>query len=285
MGAPVIEITPAKYNAKFGKLVKKDWAVRTNKMMQAVPYAAAHSTKRAILARIPDKEEYAKYKNSFHVAKIKGSVFSGGASYSVYSDVKAASSKQHHRDVDTTGSVVYVTPNSRRLAKKDPAVLVLQEFNPWTMDTIPFFPERVSATLIVRKVSEREMQSVAEDRKRQEYKWRKQLTKLGVKMATALQRQKQKKQVKLVPDIMFAAARLEFGSGNIKANPHWKPSIEEAVDAKTGEMAEVQKKFVKALGRFADTGWKKYPPKTATIDASKAKSFVPWQKRLGVRIG
>jgi len=91
------------------------------------------------------------------------------------------------------------------------------------------------------------------------------------------------KNLKGVPDLVFTALRLEFGQGNFKPKPHWRPALWTLKRAGLPKLLK-DPNFAKTVCDPNFKGWMSWPKKTSKrISAKVAKSFVPFQKKLGIK--
>lgn len=100
----------------------------------------------------------------------------------------------------------------------DPVREILENFGPWTTDTIPFVPSRRAAIVIAKEVSEKEVQK---QRKRIQDDWNKIKSKLVVYGIAFEDRIVVHRKLRVVRDIDVDALRYEFVSGD----SHWRPSL------------------------------------------------------------
>jgi hypothetical protein len=166
-----------------------------------------------------------------------------------------------------------------------PAIEVLERYNPWTIDTLPFQPERSEAMIISRKVDRREADRVSKLRKRDTPQWRAELDRAGVRNIKKDRQIKPPKSVKTIPDVAFEALRLEFGLGGVKGHAHWRPAILRLVHGGVKHEVRHKKDYAKTLTSLKFRGWKKWPTRTRhKIRIAEAQKYVPFQKKLGIRV-
>jgi len=129
---------------------------------------------------------------------------------------------QRLRSVDVKRTVLYVRPKVRGGEVVEPATVVLERSNPWTMDTLPYEPSRFEASMLSRRVTEKEAR-VIESRRRQELREvRQELKDLGVQLRPP---SKALLSRRVTRDIAFEVLRYEFGIPPIPGRSHWKPAI------------------------------------------------------------
>ncbi len=129
---------------------------------------------------------------------------------------------QRLQSIDVSRTVLYVRPRSVGGEVVSEAAVVLSRHNPWTMDTIPYEPNRREASILSRRVTDREVQPIESQRRRDLESIKTELRSLGVQM-----RPKGKVLLsrRVSRDIAFEILRHEFGVPPIVGRAHWRPSI------------------------------------------------------------
>lgn len=260
--------------------IVKTWNERTRKLLKMIPYLAAEFVLREIRSRLPRTEEMRAYKQALEAAQVLGVPDN--------EPVTAVRLNQFHRrirKIRPDRNVLYVKPREHSIKKTKPEVLVLERFSPWTFDTIPFVPEKADATLISRKVSVIEVRMIAKKRKTDKVKWRRELASTGWKPSREKEDVKPKRKSKAIPDIVFQVLRMEFGLGDERSVPHWRPSIR--LLTRSGIRRIIRQ--VRGLNRlFTDPSfrqWEKWPPRTANrVRLQEARGYAAFQRKLGVRV-
>jgi len=274
-----VKITNLPGNYGVYKLVR-EWPERTAKFMDFFVYLAAKQTFENIQGKIPGGDEWKAYKRSLVLARVMGTAVLEPA-YVIKAKLKGGGGGRA-KQKEPAKEVVYVRP-TKRSRKKDKAVAVLEKYGPWTWDTLPFAPSKRHAVLVTRKVREREMMKISEQRKKDKNKWQKALNAVGARLRKrSLAHTNVPRKAKVVPDIAFEALRLEFGMGGGKSKSHWRPGIQSFLNSGLkGIMA--RKDIRQAFLDPAFGGWKSWSPGTeATSNPKEAKSFVPFQDKLGI---
>lgn len=254
--------------------VTKSWPRRTRALRKRLAYEAAMKTKAGLLERLPNGPDQAVYRNSLDVVEV--SVGGNDYAYAVRSNPGAVGTSK----VDAPNTLLYVRSRPR-LTRPDPAVQVLEQYNPWTMDTLPFTPDGTKAIVTSKKVAGNTVTKIRKARRKDEYKWRPAL--LSVGKAVTSSRTSRIKTPKAVPDIGYAAFRLEFGLGE-KPAPHWRPTLQDLKTSGIKRMARNPK--IKMLFTNASfTGWKRWEKihTASKIRPGEARKFVPFQRKLGIR--
>lgn len=259
-------------------LRRREWGARVDKVMAMIAYQTATAMKDLVAGRIPTKDDYATYADSLEVVRVAGVSPEDGVAFAIRVKPRA----RRVRQVDSKKVVLYIRPR-RRLARTPPQIEILEKYNPWTLDTLPFMPKKREALVIMRRVNGREVTKIAEQRKRDKSEWRKDLSRVGVLPAQKGTQPKLGRHAKAVPDVAFEALRLEFGLG-VQPKPHWRPALRQFLPSGFQGMLRKMPGLKAALTKPNFYGWRKWPPKTRNrIRVQDATSFMPFQKKLNVR--
>lgn len=131
-------------------------------------------------------------------------------------------SSQRLRSVDVKRTVLYVRPKVKGGKVVEPATVVLERNNPWTMDTLPYEPSRFEASMLSRRVTEKEARQIEMLRREDLRAIRIELKGLGVQLRPTA---KVLLSRRVTRDIAFEVLRHEFGIPPIQGRAHWKPAI------------------------------------------------------------
>jgi hypothetical protein len=275
----MIRVTPNEGFKQAQKFLRRqEWNPRVNKLLGMLAYQAATEVCARVVERIPTKDDYSTYANSLEVVRVSGVNPEEGAAYAIRSKPGA----RRVRQVDSQKVVLYIRPR-RRLARTPPQIEVLEKYNPWTLDTLPFMPKKREALVIMRRVNGREVTKIGEQRKRDRPQWRKELSRCGVLPAKKGTKPKLSRHSKALPDVAFEALRLEFGLG-MQPKPHWRPALRQFLQTGFQGMLRRMPGLQAALTKPKFMGWRKWPPRTAhRIRVQDATSFMPFQQKLNVR--
>ena len=174
--------------------------------------------------------------------------------------------------------VLYVRSRKRRAVRVAPEIEVLVRFSPWTPDLLPFFPSKRQAVLVYRKVSREEVDGVRDSRIKDAPQWRAALASAGV--PTTKPRPAPLK-VEVTPDLVFYAARQEFGGGKRRASKLWRKAVRRLVGSGVSSMMR-RPGVDKLLSDPRDTGWKKLAKISVArrITVQQVEGFAQFQKRL-----
>jgi hypothetical protein len=197
--------------------------------------------------------------------------------YSVFVDTGFGAAKK----VDGQSTLLYIRPLKTRLRRSDPAVLILEQYNPWTLDSLPFLPKTELAQIISRKVPKSVVRMVTKERYRDKTKWRVALQKTGYKEPHK-SRKPLKKYPKAYPDVLFEVLRMEFGVGG-KPVPAWKPAARWTVKSGFSTTFRKNPKLLKAITDPEFFGWQHWPLKTRRkMPVALTKQSKDFARRLGV---
>jgi hypothetical protein len=255
------------------------WAERSAHFQKLLPYLAAHYVKHSILEHVSKEEEWAPYRASLDIAKVVG----GPKGLTVYA-LRSNPRHRHIRRIEAPKTVLYVRAK-RQLRRVKAEISILERFNPWTLQTIPFLPSRAHCVLISRRVSKGEVERVTKARVKDRPRWRRALDRTGHREVKKDRRLKLPKKVHTVPDVAFEALRLEFGLGGVKGKPHWRPSIRRLISTGFKSMLRRDPHLKQTFTHAGFRGWKHWPPPTRhKIRMAEARNYLPFQRKLGIRI-
>lgn len=131
-------------------------------------------------------------------------------------------SSQRLRSIDVKRTVLYVRPKVKGGVVVEPATVVLERNNPWTMDTLPYEPSRFEASMLSRRVTEKEARQIEMWRREDLRAIRIELKDLGVQLRPPA---KVLLSRRVTRDIAFEVLRYEFGIAPIQGRAHWKPAL------------------------------------------------------------
>jgi hypothetical protein len=247
----------------------KNWKPYRENVQAQVMYDGADSVLAEMLQRVPSGKEFSDYKRSLELFQLG----SKGEGFGVRADPKGRRVKK----IEVQQSLIFIKAK-RQMKKPKRAVVILERHSPWTADTIPFMPHSADATVILRKTTKRDVKFVAKARSKDRRVWLKALAKAGVKPS--------KKPVPIsagmtaVPDSVFTGMGLEFGLGNQKPFPHWRPAIHRLMQSSLKKI--VRKRAITSA--FSDLDYTKsrnvdmeaeeppYPRRKTTSNGSSLRS-------------
>lgn len=228
---------------------------------------------------IPSSRDYKDYKDSLRVSQVKR--MSGVED--VYT-VDAAPGTKKTEQLSPKNTILIVKPKmgaKGALGK----IRILQKHNPWTADTIPFYPSVADALVISRKVRPQEVAHIRNKRNRDSSKWRSELASVGAAERKTGRITRTARSGKSVPDVAFQALRLEFGMGGSKARAHWRPAILEMTRRTLPKKFKKRTKFDKAMSDPRNVEWVSWPKRTgSTLQEGDVRRFKEFQDKLGLRM-
>ena len=260
--------TPSKRN-NFRHI--RELEERKNSLLRSVPYAIANSVYEDLIRNIPNKGDYKELKDKLTLSEV--GVGKQGA-FSVYISTKGRSVKK----TDASRTAIYVRVKKKRT--KDLAIQILEDRGPWTMDTIPFWPDKGEAIIVQRKVTAREIDVIAKRQEKVKSKIRRELTRVGTRIPTN-KKMKVSRKNKAVPDLAMLALDLEFGGEGTRSKPVWRQALKRARSSGVQSLGKSEPHIRDAWYRPNSKSWKNWPKTKSKIGATMAGNFVSFQKRLG----
>jgi len=136
----------------------------------------------------------------------------------------------------------------RRLVNE--AAGILAKHSPWTMNTLPYEPDRTAASIRALRATSAEVQKIEAERQKELPAVQKQLQKAGIKQFRAA---KDRVGRKVTRDIGFEVLRREFGIQS-RASAHWRPAIR---TARTEHVDTALKNLLRWLTVPSEKRWQK----------------------------
>lgn len=244
------------------------WGLRAGGVMRRSAYSLARQVESDVLDRLPTEAD--SLKKSLRVREITG--LKGGYGYALMSLTKPKEVEEIKGDTE----ILYVQP--RRIQARIPQeVVILEEYGPWTIDTIPTWPNPRYARVITRKVRPQIVKRTRKEREDDRREWE-------AEFANTQARRGRKLKVnavrKVIPDVAFESLKYEFGIG-APPKPHWRPALIRAKDPTS--LRAVAKKVGPMLTDPTNQKWSQRPT-AGSVGVSKIGNLVPFQKTLGVHI-
>jgi hypothetical protein len=181
--------------------------------------------------------------------------------------------------------VVHVSARASFRKALSGTMRVLEEYSPWTMDTLPIQPDEKTTIVITRKVSEATVDRVRKQRKRDRREWLAKLQGEGARRTRKERVGQDLSNMRAVSDLVFESLRIEFGLGGESGSPHWRPYLTHMASGKGPRVLSKQRGYLRAMTSLSFTGWRMWPPPVnESITVMRARAFVPFQERLGIRV-
>lgn len=242
---------------------------RSRKMMSQLSYDAASEVKETLQRKIPGSSEYDTYRNSLSVEK-----FAGIGKIQDSFGIVATPKTEKARNQKANATIVFIKSRNQ----KSKTVAILEQFSPWTLDTLPFKPSQKQAVVRFRKVTPAEYEQIKQQRTQDRPRWSAALQRLPGTLD-------QEPELKGFPDVGFTALRLEFGLGGEPAVAHWRPAISDFVDRQINEFSRKGSKYNKVFSQLRNNAWMTWPTEVKKKHTySKIKKYREFSKRLGVKV-
>ena len=270
-----------RFRGGMGKLAElvKDWPERMSHVAPQLAYLSADFLRRYVRAKLPKGQNYRAYRSGLEVARVKG-LQKGEYAYAVHIDMKNRLVKK----VRPRKVLLEIHPK-KRATRTNPEVAILEKYNPWTYDSLPFTPDPRFAFVVTKKVRPKQVSAVTEKRKRDRNKWSKELARVGVREVTKSNRVKIPKNVTFLPDLALEALKLEFGMGGTKPKPAWRTGVSSLARGGFRAFSQNPQFFGLPFVRPSYKLWRKWPSKTRhTINTVEARKYIAFQKKLGIHI-
>ena len=269
-----IDIRESPSTLKNFRLVR-ELEERRKKLLRAVPYAVAQTVYDDLMSGIPNTPEYKEMKKNLEVAEVRAGKKGKSAAYTVHAPTKSRRVKK----TDVSRTAIYIKAK-RRLNPMDPAIKILEDHSPWTMDTIRsfgFWPKNTKAVIVQRRVKAQEVDRIRKERTAEKAKIRRELEKVG-KRIPARKGLGISKKSKAIPDIGIQALALEFGSDGKRGKPVWRTDIG---GVSGGGIRRLPNRFPEIKKIWFDPNQKRrWPPRVQKTSSSEASKYMAFQKRI-----
>jgi hypothetical protein len=273
-----LRITPDKENKDVLRMLELNWKKRFENLKAQIVYRAASSFLDTIRKKVPSTTDTKQYLDALELVRIKG-LPDAAVGYAIRSKPKKARGSK----LGTDSTIIYV--QARRSPKRlNPEVATLVRHSPWTLESLPFMPKKSDALLVYRKVSARTVEKVTKARKKDSRKWVRELSRKNIKPKNSKRKWNSGNSgLKSISDIAYTALNMEFGTGGVSAQPHWRIAASVLKRKEIGNMIKGQD-FARSVTKPESKTWVTWPKKTQkSISATVAKTFVPFQKKLGIK--
>lgn len=257
----------------------KEWPERMEHVQPMVPYLAADYVHKYIRSKLPRGADYRAYRQGLEVAKVRG-VGEGEVAYVVQVNM----SSPLVRKIRPNQILLYVHAK-KRATRTDPAVAILEKYNPWTVDSLPFTPDPKLGYVKTKKVRGTIVVKTTTARQRQRSAWSRELNNVGHRDIHKDRRLKIPKKVQILPAIALEAMKLEFGLGGSKQRPFWRLGVRHALQGGIQHALRNPKYLVFPLTKPSYKLWKKWPPRTKHfVQVAQVKKYGDFQKKLGLHV-
>lgn len=267
-------VTGGPNTSEMQKLMRS-WKGRSRALRRFVAFSMAKQAYESLQDKIPKGEAWNAYRTSLQIAEVPG--LKNADSFLIRANPRSRTVS----DIDAPITLLYIRSRPR-LRRIPPKVKILEKYNPWTLQTLPFTPSRMDAVVVSRKVTKREHDQVQRARIKDQMRWRKDLTGVGVRVPVV--RPDKQKSAKTIPDVAHEAFRLEFGIG-VKSEAHWRPSVQHVMRQGIRDLKR-DRRITASMIKPSFTLWRSWGKIKARtkVRASEARDFVPFQRKLGIRV-
>lgn len=256
----------------------REWQARARAVRRQFLFRAVSKAYDDLLGLIPsDRKEL---RGSLRMDRIRGLPDSLDG-YLIHSVPKGRGISKAEEE----STVIYVSVKDNLMKAPPESMIILEDYSPWTMETLPYAPDPKTTDVISRRVSPREVGRVRRMRKRDKPEWKRRAIKAGVKVAGAGLAPRPRG-MEAIPDTAFESLRLEFGLGGEPAKPHWRRAILKLALRGGAGMIARKREFTRAMTNLSFNAWERWPRRTTKFaTVATAKKYVPFQKKLGLRVG
>jgi hypothetical protein len=268
----VIQVTRDRRWRNVLKLTS-EWPERTKYLTAQLPYLAASHLREEVEGGLPTSSEWKDYRESLEVVEARAT----GKQSPAFA-VRAFASARRLSRFDASKVVLYVEIR-KRMRRVPPELSVLARFSPWTVSTLPFSPNPSEARVISRKVSTREVRVIERDRLADETKWGPELQRAGIRKER--DPKKRLKGLKVLPDRLFEALRLEFGLGGQKSVPAWRRGLSTLRGTGVSRLARKDVTLARAFLDPRWDGWKRDARNLPVVSVNRLRRLGRFQRMLG----
>lgn len=263
-------------NARFMRLLR-ELPKRAEVLPAVLPYLAAKYTYNKIKSQLPQGSQFKAYRAGLELVRVRGG---SGFSYSIRIDPK----NRFVKTVKPHQVLVNVRIKESRTMVVSEEIRILTKYNPWTLDSLPFMPDRRQAQLVTQKARPSEVAKVTQERNSQKGQWQVELARFGIKPTPRAKKIVYSKRMETMPDIVIRALQMEFGLGREQKTAIWRTAISTLKSGGLRAIVKQKKYWVFPLTGLSNTLWKKWPPKTRrTISTAEAKKYVAFERKLGIK--
>lgn len=207
--------TEQKPNNKNAYKLMEQWPLRLKAFIKALPMQVAGDVFEDVKKFAPS--DIPSYPDMLDLAQ-----FPEQQGWNIVGVVAPSGTTSHRlRSVDVQRTVLYVRPKVIRGLAVSVAAVILERNNPWTMDTLPYEPQRREATVVSRRVSEKDVRRIETER-------RQNIRDVVVELRRAGAQIRPKGKVllerRVSRDLAFEVLRREKGIGG-PGKAHWRPAV------------------------------------------------------------
>lgn len=214
---------------------------RVRAIMRHFPSEIAEMCLEDVKSRAP--KHIAGYASSLEVQQFNLPGIS--AASGIIASSKAYGHKVSENDPDT--SVIYIEPKKVK-GEFDAGATVLARYNPWTLDELPYEPDKKVANVLIRQVSEGEIRYTRLRLRSVSRQISDDLAEIGIRSQSGIRRMVGRK---VTRDLTFEVLRAEFGIGP-HHDAHWRPALRRVV---TVHAPKTMDRMYRWLAVFSEKRW------------------------------
>lgn len=209
----MIRITKNQQWKQFERLFNKDILKRYEWFLWEFSHRLTLQVNDYLLGRLPDVIGDVEYKKRLAVAEIRDKKMK------VWWAIAARAFDMSELEIDPGRTIFKVS--TRMKIKNDPVADILQDYGPWTLDTIPWVPVLRQAAVVAKTVTAKEVNETYLDNRRN---WKEISALLENYKIDTMPRQMVLSRLRAVTDLSVQAIRMEYGLEE-GSSPHWRPAI------------------------------------------------------------
>lgn len=222
-----------------------------------------------LLGRIDEIKGAESYKKRLVIAEIRHSNerawFAIAAKAISISDAKKESKNQ----------ILKVVKRFKLKDERDPIQEILEQYGPWTEESIPFVPSQRQAMIVVQNVSEEKYDEVLKRNAADIVEYTKLMSEFKINTQPRFD---VKSKLKVVKDLEIQALKIEYRKVP-DGKPHWRPSIKYG---KTQGLRKLMtdKDLIRSMTEASFIKWKTRKHLRIKITASEYKIFDKFQRAI-----
>ncbi len=266
-------------DAKRAFQMVREWPTRWKNFKSELVYEMADYVYEGVSKKIPSAAEFKSYRKALRVSQITG-LPSDTVGYAV-------EARANDKEMESASRVIVYVRAKKAMPGTRNRAEVLERFNPWTLDTLPFMPTKDEAVLVRRKVRIKQVAEVARDKRATKSQWMPALNKMGVR-ASQLKGKIQKALSGKAPEFAPRAIGLEFPdvtrTTKTAGPPPWRHTL---IDFTRHELPRFMQKRPELARWVTDPSSKDWLSPTrpkSKLQANKLKAFDRFQKLVGPQL-
>lgn len=222
-----------------------------------------------LLGRLEDIKGTDKYKKQLVIAEIRNS---GDRTWFAIA-ARALPLKDQKEESKT--QILKVVKRFVIKDERDPIKEILEDYGPWTEESIPFVPSLRQAMVIVKDVSKETYQEILKKNEIDLPIYTKLMS--DFRINTQIRRDVKTK-LRAVKDLDIQALQLEYRKVS-EGKPHWRPAIKYA---KTQGLRKLMtdRDLIRSMTESSFIKWKSYKHLRVRMNSNEMKNFEKFQKEI-----